>query len=407
MMEKKYIGSIDQGTTSTRFILFDHEGNPMVSTQKEHKQIYPRPGWVEHDPLEIWKNTCEVIEETLKKGNILPESIASIGITNQRETAVFWNPDTGQPYGNAVVWQDTRTGKIVERLAKDGGPDRFRKKTGLPLATYFSGPVITWAMENNPEIKAAADKGKLLFGTIDSWLIWNLTGNHITDVTNASRTMLMDLKTLRWDGELLQAMNVPEPILPEIRASVANEPYGLTRKDGPFRAEIPVSGALGDQQAALFGQACFQPGESKNTYGTGSFLLLNTGEELIHSRQGLITTVAYRVQGQAAHYALEGSIAITGALVQWLRDNLGMIKSSVEIEGLARSVEDSGGVYFVPAFSGLYAPYWDSRARGAVIGLTRYVDKGHLARAVLEATAYQTREIFDAMQKDAGMTIPP
>lgn len=402
-MEKKYVAAIDQGTTSCRFIVFDKDGKPAASHQLEFPQIYPKPGWVEHDTEVIWKTTCETIKIALQKGNILPNTIAGIGITNQRETTVVWNPKTGKPYGNALVWQDARTSGIVEELSGDGGQDRFRAKTGLPLATYFSAPKLKWILSDNPEIARAAARGEAVFGTIDSWLIWNLTGRHVTDATNASRTMLMNLATLDWDDGLLETFGVPRAMLPEIVPSVPESPYGLTVKDSSFGEGVPVCGCLGDQQAALFGQTCFAPGDSKNTYGTGCFMLLNTGETAVQSRKGLITTVGYRIGGAKPVYALEGSVAITGALVQWLRDNLGMIAASSDIEPLARSVEDSGGVYIVPAFSGLYAPYWKPDARGVIAGLTRYVNKGHIARAVLEASAFQTREIFEAMKEDSGI----
>jgi glycerol kinase len=411
----QYIGAIDQGTTSTRFILFDRRAAAVGSHQLEHRQIFPKAGWVEHDPLEIWERTMQVIRETLKSTGAAPAQIAAVGITNQRETTVAWNPKTGEPFGNAIVWQDTRTDELVGALAREGadlgGIDRFREKTGLPLATYFSGPKLSWMLANNPEIRAAAGKGQAVFGTIDSWLIWNLTGGAgkgrlITDATNASRTLLMNLDTLQWDGEMLDILQIPPSMLPEIVPSVPDDPYGSTRADGPFAARIPVAGALGDQQAALFGQACFTPGTSKNTYGTGCFLLLNTGEEIVHSRKGLISTAGYlRGDGPPA-YALEGSIAITGALVQWLRDNLGLIESSAQVETLAREVADCGGVYFVPAFSGLFAPYWRSDARGVITGLSRYATRAHLARAALEATAFQTLEIFQAMEQDSGLPIP-
>lgn len=411
----QYIGAIDQGTTSTRFILFDRRGRECGSHQLEHRQIYPQAGWVEHDPIEIWQRTEQVIGETLKAEKVEPKQIAAIGITNQRETTVIWNPKTGQPYGNAIVWQDTRTAEIVGKLAREkadrGGIDCFRETTGLPLATYFSGPKLSWLLSNDPTIREAAENGEAFFGTIDSWLIWNLTGGagkgrQVTDVTNASRTLLMNLQTLQWDEDMLDVLKIPARMLPEIVPSVPGEPYGVTRGDGPFAAEIPVAGVLGDQQAALFGQGCFSPGTSKNTYGTGCFLLLNTGERIIHSKHGLITTVGYQRADRPAVYALEGSIAITGALVQWLRDNLGLIESSGQIETLAAQAEDSGGVYFVPAFSGLFAPYWRSDARGIIAGLSRYTTKAHLARAALEATAFQTLEIFEAMEQDSGITTP-
>ena len=408
----RYVAAIDQGTTSTRFMIFDHEGNVIAVDQKEHKQIYPKPGWVEHDPLEIWERTQEVIQGALSKGNISPTEIAAVGITNQRETTVVWDPKTGQPIFNAIVWQDTRTDTIINRLARaersdhrersrSGGQDRFRKKTGLPLATYFSGPKIQWILENVPGAREKARKGELLFGNIDTWLIWNLTGQHITDVTNASRTLLMNLKTLDWDDDILKTLRIPRGMLPEIRSS--SELYGQIRS-GEL-VGIPVCGDLGDQQAALFGQACYKAGEAKNTYGTGCFMLLNTGETPVQSKAGLLTTLGYKIGNQKAVYALEGSIAITGALIQWLRDNLGLIQSSAEVEALAKSVDDSGGIYFVPAFSGLFAPYWKADARGVIVGMTRYVNKGHIARAALEATAYQTREVLDAMEKDSGVKL--
>ncbi len=395
----KYIASIDQGTTSTRCILFDHGGNVVAVAQKEHQQIYPRPGWVEHDPLEVWRNTQEVISQALSRVEGAA-SIAAIGITNQRETTVVWEKATGRPVYNAIVWQDTRTDVICNELAKDGGQDRLRAKTGLPLATYFSGPKIKWILDNVPGARQQAEAGELLFGNMDTWLIWNLTGAHVTDVTNASRTLLMNLHTLDWDEEILALLGIPRAMLPQIRSS--SEVYGQAK--GALGG-VPVSGDLGDQQAALFGQTCYAPGEAKNTYGTGCFMLLNTGETPVPSTSGLLTTLGYKIGDRPAVYALEGSIAITGALVQWLRDNLGMITKSAEVEDLARTVEDNGGIYFVPAFSGLFAPYWRSDARGVIVGLTRYVNKGHIARAALEATAYQTREVLDAMEKDSGVKL--
>ena len=397
----KYVAAIDQGTTSTRFMIFDHGGNVIAADQKEHKQIYPKPGWVEHDPLEIWERTQDVIQGALSKGNISPAQIAAVGITNQRETSVVWDRNTGQPIFNAIVWQDTRTDTLIHKLARSGGQDRFRKKTGLPLATYFSGPKIQWILENVPGAKEKARKGELLFGNMDTWLIWNLTGQHITDVTNASRTLLMNLKTLDWDDDILKTLRIPRGILPEIRSSSEN--YGEIRSGEVVG--IPICGDLGDQQAALFGQTCYKAGEAKNTYGTGCFMLLNTGEKPVQSKAGLLTTLGYKIGNQKAVYALEGSIAITGALIQWLRDNLGLIQSSAEVEALAKSVDDSGGIYFVPAFSGLFAPYWKADARGVIVGMTRYVNKGHIARAALEATAYQTREVLDAMEKDSGVKL--
>ncbi len=395
----KYSVAVDQGTTSTRFMIFDHSGSVVGIAQKEHEQIYPKPGWVEHNPMEIWQRTQEVIAEALQKGIDVKE-IAAVGITNQRETTVVWEKATGKPVYNAIVWQDTRTADICNELAKSGGQDRFRAKVGLPLATYFSGPKVRWILDNVEGARAKAEKGELLFGNIDTWVIWNLTGGvHVTDVTNASRTMLMNLQTLDWDPEILQIMGIPRAMLPKICAS--SEVYGKVAA-GPL-AGIPVAGDLGDQQAALFGQACYTPGEAKNTYGTGCFMLLNTGTKPVPSTSGLLTTLGYKIGTQPAVYALEGSIAITGALVQWIRDNLGMIAKSADIEDLAKSVDDNGGIYFVPAFSGLFAPYWRSDARGVIVGLTRYVNKGHIARAVLEATAFQTREVLDAMEKDSGV----
>ena len=407
-MTKKYVGAVDQGTTSTRFMIFNHSGQVVGIHQLEHEQIYPKPGWVEHNPMEIWERTQQVIKGALEKAGIDASELAAIGVTNQRETTIVWDRKTGKPFYNAIVWQDTRTKDICDALAKDGGQDRFRAKVGLPLATYFSGPKIKWILENVPGVREAAEKGDALFGNIDTWEIWWLTGGpnggvHITDVTNASRTMLMDLKTLDWDDEILGILGIPRQMLPEIKPSSAV--YGMTAKDGPFGMEIPVAGDLGDQQAALVGQTCYDVGEAKNTYGTGCFMLLNTGTEPIPSKSGLLTTLAYKFGDQPAHYALEGSIAITGALVQWLRDNLEFFEKSADIEPCARSVEDNGGIYFVPAFSGLFAPYWRSDARGVIVGLTRYIKKGHICRAALEATAYQTREVLDAMKKDSGVDL--
>lgn len=377
-------------------------------SQKEHAQIMPRPGWVEHDPIEIRDNTLQVIEEALHNLDVRAEVIEAIGITNQRETTVLWNKNTGNPCYNALVWQDTRTDKIIDDLAGEGGTDRLRERTGLPLATYFSAAKIQWILDNTPGLRKQAESGNILFGTMDTWVIWNLTGGknggiHVTDVTNASRTQLMDLRRICWDKELLDLFRIPVQILPEIKPSVSIHPYGYFLLNNH---SIPINAALGDQQAALFGQTCFQAGEAKNTYGTGCFLLLNTGENLVHSRHGLITTLAFQKEGQRPRYALEGSVAIAGALVQWLRDNLGLIKHSSEIEDLAASVNDNGGVYFVPAFSGLYAPYWERDARGIITGLTRYANRGHIARAVLEASAFQTWELTEAMTKDAGLPIP-
>ncbi len=404
-MSSTYIAAIDQGTTSTRCMIFDHEGGVVARAQKEHAQIFPRPGWVEHDPEEIWTRTREVIAGALATANLSAAQIAAVGITNQRETTVVWDKATGRPVYNAIVWQDTRTDALLRTLARAGGQNRYRRQTGLPLATYFSGPKIRWILDNVPGARARARRGELLFGNIDTWLIWNLTGGpsggrHVTDVTNASRTLMMNLKTLDWDEAILKAMRVPREMLPEIRSS--SEIYGAAV--GAL-AGVPVAGALGDQQAALFGQACYAPGEAKNTYGTGCFMLMNTGLTPVPSKNGLLTTLAYKLGNAPAVYALEGSIAIAGALVQWLRDNLGLISSSDEVESLAASVEDNGGIYFVPAFSGLYAPYWKDNARGVIAGLTRYVNRGHIARAALEATAYQTREVLDAMNADSGVRL--
>jgi glycerol kinase len=401
----KVIAALDQGTTSTRCILFSSRGEIVSSAQKEHKQIFPKPGWVEHDSIEILENSKEVILQAVKKAGISHNEINSIGITNQRETTVLWNKATGIPYGNAIVWQDTRTDKICENLAMSGKKELFSSRTGLPIVSYFSGPKIKWILENNPLLKKDILRNEVCFGNIDSWLIWNLTGginggNHFTDVTNASRTLLMDLKTLSWDTELLEILGIPHRILPEIKPS--SHFFGVTTD---IIAGTPICGNLGDQQAALFGQVCFQPGDAKNTYGTGCFMLLNTGTEIIKSSHGLLSTVGYQIGNQAPVYCLEGSIAITGALVQWLRDNIGIIQKSNEIETLAKSVSDNGGVYIVPAFSGLYAPYWRSNARGLIIGLTRFANKGHIARAALEATAFQTLDVLKAMEKDAKIDL--
>jgi glycerol kinase len=401
-----YAAALDQGTTSTRCMIFDHGGKVVAVVQKEHEQIYPQPGWVEHDANEIWQRSREVMDETLEKAGAGADDIAGLGITNQRETTVVWDRNTGEPVFNAIVWQDTRTDKICEELSADGGQDRFRQKNGLPIATYFSGPKVRWILENVDGVRDRAEAGDLCFGNIDTWCIWNLTGGtdgglHITDPSNASRTMLMNLETLDWDDELLDAIGVPRSLLPEIRPSSA--PYGEV-KDGSF-AGVQVAGDLGDQQAATFGQTCFSVGEAKNTYGTGNFLLLNTGNEAVQSENGLITTVGYQIGDEAPVYCLEGSIAITGALVQWLRDNLKLISSSDEVEALAKTVDDNGGAYFVPAFSGLFAPYWKADARGVVAGLTRYVNGGHIARAALEATAFQSKEVADAMNADSGVAL--
>jgi glycerol kinase len=405
-MTSTYIGAIDQGTTSSRFIVFDGDGHIVSVAQKAHEQIFPQPGWVEHDPAEIWIATQAVIAEALAQKDLKPSQLAAVGITNQRETTVVWDRQTGIPAYNALVWQDTRVDPLVREMirdgANDGGADRFRQKTGLPLASYFSGLKLKWLLDNVPGLRTRAEAGEIAFGTIDSWLVWNLTGGalHVTDVTNASRTQLMDLKTLDWDAELLAAFTIPRAVLPRIASS--SEVYATATGvlDG-----VKIAGILGDQQAALVGQACFDPGEVKNTYGTGCFMLMNTGEQITHSTAGLLTTVAYRFGASVPCYALEGSVAITGALVQWLRDNLGLIKSSGEVEALARTVEDNGDVYFVPAFSGLYAPYWRADARGIVAGLTRYARAGHFARAALEATAYQTRDVAEAMAVDSGIAI--
>ena len=401
-----YIGAIDQGTTSTRFIVFDRSGKIICAAQKEHKQMYPGPGWVEHEPGEIWRRTQEVIAGAMQQKGIRSKDLAAIGITNQRETTILWNRKTGEPAANALVWQDTRTDDFVEEFSRDGGQDRFRAKTGLPLATYFSGLKIRWLLSNIPGLREKAEAGEILFGNVDTFLVWKLTGGpdggiHATDATNASRTQLMNLETLSWDAEILAAFGIPAQILPQIRSS--SEIYGEARL-APIEG-VPIAGILGDQQAALVGQACFEKGEAKNTYGTGCFLLMNTGEKPVRSDFGLLTTVAYKLGEAPATYALEGSVAITGALVQWMRDNLGLIEKSSDIEDLARRVNDNGGVYFVPAFSGLYAPYWKANARGVIAGLTRYANKGHLARAVLEAAALQVREVVEAMEKDSKIEL--
>ncbi len=405
-----YIGAVDLGTTSNRFIIFDRQGRIVGVDQMEHEQIFPKPGWVEHNPMEIWENTRAVIRGALGKTGIRGTDIAAIGITNQRETAVVWNRRTGQPYYNAIVWQCTRTDAICNDLMADGGQDRFRAKTGLPIATYFSGPKIKWILDHDPGARQAAEAGDALFGTIETWIIWWLTGGprggaHVTDVTNASRTLMMNLETLTWDDEILDILGMPRRMLPRIVPSVDRETWGHTLLDGPLKATVPVCGALGDQQAALVGQACFDVGEAKNTYGTGCFLLMNTGHAPIISQHGLLTTLAYQISGEEPVYCLEGSIAIAGALVQWFRDNLNLIEQAPEIETLALSVKDNGGAYIVPAFSGLFAPYWRSDARGVIVGLTRYVNKGHLARAVLEANAFQARDIVEAMNKDSGVAL--
>ena len=403
-----YILAIDQGTTSSRAIVFDHSGSIVASGQKEHEQIFPKAGWVEHDPEEIWVNVREVVGLALTRANLTHRDIAAVGITNQRETSVVWDRTTGKPVYNAIVWQDTRTQKICDDLAAlGGGAERYKEKVGLPLATYFSGPKIRWILDNVEGAREKAERGDLAFGNTDSWVLWNMTGGtdggvHVTDVTNASRTMLMDLATLSWDEEIAGEMGIPVSMLPEIRSS--SEVYGKGRQGGMV-PEVPIAGILGDQQAATFGQACFEVGTAKNTYGTGNFMLLNTGTEPIQSKNGLLTTVCYKIGDQPQVYALEGSIAVTGSLVQWLRDNIGLIKDAPEIETLAATVEDNGGAYFVPAFSGLFAPYWRGDARGVLVGLTRYVNKGHIARAALEATAFQTREVLDAMNADSGVDL--
>jgi glycerol kinase len=402
-----YVAAIDQGTTSTRCMIFDHSGRVVAVDQKEHRQIFPKAGWVEHDPAEVWANTREVAAGAVAKADLHVSDIVAVGITNQRETAVVWDRTTGQPVYNAIVWQDTRTQAIVDELSGDIGADRYKARTGLPLATYFSGPKIRWILDNVEGARAKAESGDLIFGNMDTWVLWNMTGGvdggvHVTDPTNASRTLLMDLETLAWDPEIAADMGIPLSMLPEIRSS--SEEYGHVRERGAL-AGVPIAGILGDQQAATFGQACLSPGEAKNTYGTGNFVLLNTGTEKVLSENGLLTTVCYKIGSADTVYALEGSIAVTGSLVQWIRDNLGMISTAAEIEEHARSVEDNGGCYFVPAFSGLFAPYWRSDARGAIVGLTRFVNRGHLARAVLEATAFQTREVIDAMNADSGVPL--
>lgn len=403
---QKYVGAIDSGTTSTRFILFDQNGTIVNFAQREHEQIFPRSGWVEHDPLEIWTRTGQVITEAMDAAGVTFQELAAVGITNQRETTVLWNRKTGKPVYNAIVWQDTRTAAICRQLDEQGHGPRIFRKAGLPLATYFAGPKIRWILDNVDGALAQAQAGDLLFGTIDTWLIWKLTGGqHITDVTNASRTMLMNLETLDWDNELLDILGIPAAVLPEIRPSSDPNFYGMTRAEGPFGGAVPICGDLGDQQAATVGQACFSPGEAKNTYGTGAFLILNTGTDIVHSDNGLLTTVCYKFGDDAAVYALEGSIAMAGASVQWLRDNLGLIGHAAETEAIAMSVDDAGGCYFVPAFSGLFAPYWRSDARGVIVGLTRYINRAHIVRATLESICYQSREVLDAMNADSGVPL--
>ena len=407
---QNYIGALDLGTTSCRFVLFDADARTVGWAQKEHRQLFPQPGWVEHDPMEIWDNAVGLIRETLTSTGITGRQVKALGVTNQRETLVVWNRKTGQPYMNAIVWQCMRSEEICSHLVADGGQDRFRDRTGLPVSTYFSGPKLRWVLDHVPEARKGVETGDTVAGTVESWIIWQLTGgpdngSFVTDVTNASRTLLMNIHSLQWDEEICGILQIPSHILPCIVPSIDPLTWGTTRIDGPMGAEVPICGALGDQQAALVGQACFQAGEIKNTYGTGCFLLLNTGTKAIASRHGLVTTVGYQIRDEQAVYCLEGSIAIAGALVQWLRDNLGIIETSSQIETLARTVADSGGAVVVPAFSGLYAPYWRSDARGVIAGLTRYFHKGHLARAVLEAVAYQTADVLDAMIKDSDITI--
>ncbi len=405
-----FVGSVDQGTTSTRFMIFDHGGNEVARHQLEHEQILPQAGWVEHNPVEIWDRTASVIASALGKANLQASDLAALGITNQRETTVVWNRKTGRPYYNAIVWQDTRTDRIASKLERDGHGETIRHKAGIPPATYFSGGKIKWILDNVDGVREAAENGEAIFGNTDSWLLWHLTGGkdggvHVTDPTNASRTMLMDLETLQWDDELLSIFDIPRSMLPEIKPSSSPEPYGLTLPGGPLSGEVPLTGDLGDQQAATVGQVCFAPGEAKNTYGTGNFMLLNTGTEMIRSKSGLLTTVGYKFGDEDTVYCLEGSIAVTGSAVQWLRDQLGIISGASQSESLARQVEDNGGVYFVPAFSGLFAPYWRSDARGAIVGLSRYNTNAHVARATLEAICYQSRDVAEAMEKDSGVKL--
>ncbi len=403
----EYVMSIDQGTTSSRAIVFTHDGKIHSTGQMEHEQIFPKAGWVEHDAAEIWTNVREVVAQALSRGNITHNDLAAVGITNQRETAVVWDRNTGNPVYNAIVWQDTRTDKIVAELGGEEGNEKYKSVCGLPLATYFSGPKVKWILDNVDGAREKADNGDLMFGNTDTWVLWNMTGGpeggeHVTDVTNASRTMLMDLKTLDWDESIASDMGIPMSMLPTIKSS--SEVYGKGRQGG-LLPDVPIAGILGDQQAATFGQACFEKGMSKNTYGTGNFMLLNTGTEIVPSENGLLTTVCYKIGDQDAVYALEGSIAVSGSLIQWLRDNIGLIDEAPQIEDLAKEVDDNGGAYFVPAFSGLFAPHWRDDARGAIVGLTRYVNKGHIARAALEATAYQTREVLEAMNADSGVDL--
>jgi glycerol kinase len=405
-----FVGAVDQGTTSTRFMIFDHDGSEVARHQLEHEQILPRAGWVEHNPVEIWDRTATVIASALGKARLQPTDLAALGITNQRETTVVWDKHTGRPYYNAIVWQDTRTDRIASRLERDGHGDTIRHKAGLPPATYFSGGKIAWILENVDGVREAAERGEAIFGNTDTWLLWHLTGGtgsgvHVTDATNASRTMLMDLETLEWDDELLGIFGIPRAMLPEIRPSSSPEPYGTTRRSGPLGGEVALTGDLGDQQAATVGQVCFAPGEAKNTYGTGNFMLLNTGTEMVRSSNGLITTVGYQFADEPTVYCLEGSIAVTGSAVQWLRDQFGIISGAAQSEALARQVDDNGGMYFVPAFSGLFAPYWRADARGAIVGLSRYNTNAHLARATLESICYQSRDVAEAMQQDSGVEL--
>ena len=403
-----FVGAVDQGTTSSRFMIFDHEGNERGKYQLEHEQILPQAGWVEHNPVEIWERTSSVIKTAMNRAGLVSSDLAALGITNQRETAVVWDRKTGRPYYNAIVWQDTRTDRIASKLDREGKGDVIRQKAGLPPATYFSGGKIQWILENVDGVRAAAEKGDAIFGNTDSWLLWNLTGGsnggvHVTDPTNASRTMLMNLETLDWDDELLSFFGIPRQMLPEIKPSSYPAGYGTTLPTGPLGVEVPLTGDLGDQHAAMVGQVCFAPGEAKNTYGTGNFMLINTGEELVRSKAGLLSTVCYQFGDDKPVYALEGSIAVTGSAVQWLRDQLGIISGAAQSESLAKQVPDSGGVYFVPAFSGLFAPYWRSDARGAIVGLSRFNTNAHLARATLEAICYQSKDVVDAMEKDSGV----
>jgi len=410
MAQARFVGAIDQGTTSTRFMVFDHQGREVVRHQLEHVQVLPRAGWVEHNPVEIWERTSAVVKTALGKARLDASDLAAIGITNQRETTIVWDRRTGRPLHNAIVWQDTRTDAIAAALDRDGRGDVIRHRAGLPPATYFSGGKLQWILDNVAGAREAAERGDALFGTPDTWVLWNLTGGpdggvHLTDVTNASRTMLMDLETLQWDDELLGFFGIPRAMLPEIRESSASTPFGTTLRSGPFGGEVPITGILGDQQAATVGQVCFAPGEAKNTYGTGNFMLLNTGTEIVRSKAGLLTTPAYQLGDQPCVYALEGSIAVTGSAVQWLRDQLGIISGAEESESLARQVDDNGGVYFVPAFSGLFAPYWRSDARGAIVGLSRFNTNAHVARATLEAICYQSRDVIEAMSADSGVEL--